>query len=1331
LALLLGGGLSAWAQSAALGPISGPALAWIDGQVQADRLSFYVYKDADSGLNHGFPSGWFPNNPADLSKLHIDTACVYDPTSSHGCATDTTKLDSTRGTVLRVTFDPLGPAGSGLFVGFQFEEPQGYITNFDPNTNTYNCSGASNTPNCPPRGYNLQGATQVCFDALSLSPPFQTFQVLFGVNGKPYMQNGTEKFLSFAGQWTPQCLDLSAFGLTQSALQSVHYLFMVESNDANAPGGGTILLDNIRFLPVPTSQATAVSFPQANQVLGVVHASDALPGRVPIPIDQVVTNVTTTYESSLATLALLAGGYLNDAQLVANGFVAALGSDNQGDALAVALGGSTGLHSGMFSGDLLLYNDQGQGEGLQGQVRLPGFSLGVRADGTYSNLCGPSHFCLVEDGATGGNNAFAILALVEAYRQFGDPRYLSAARTVGNWIHGLFLDQSGTGFGGYYAGYGGYADVPPRTIQTGKSIENNADIFRAFSALANVVEEQGLVQEAAVWNSWAKVAGDFVMRMYDPVSGHFFAGTVPYGIPPAPGIDPADPTQRPETRNVFPFLDAQTFVTLAMADSPQYQAAIDWRAPMQWMLNNFGVSVTTSPGAPGGRRLFSGLNLVTTPTSGPNGVAWEFTGQAAVAMRLVDRLYGETRFEAQAQSLVQQIQQAQQWAPFAKGQGVVAAVMDQGDALPPYEQCVSTPFQCIAERVGLAATAWAVFAEMNLNPFDPIPTANSPQAQAIVDAAAFLPGLSPGSLFSIFGADLAAAQQQAAALPLPTTLGGVTVTINGLLAPLLYVASNQINGQIPYETATGAAWVQVTSHGLASAPLPFTVSPVAPEVFAGQHNTCIAQNEDWTLNSPGNPAKPGHYVWAYLTGMGAVNPPAASGAAAPVSPLSYPPGPESVTLGSQSVQPIYFGLTPSLVGVGQANVLIPASFASGVQSFSVTMNGVTSSACLIAVGSQPVISPKPSIAGVSPPSGPAAGGTKVAITGSGFLPGLIVTFGTTQSVRASTIVTSSSTISVATPAGTGSVPVTVTNPDGQSATLANAFTYLNPPPKITSVAPTTGSSSGGTAVTIAGSGFQSGMTVAFGTTPATNIQVNNGGTAVATAPPGSGTVGVTVQNPDGQSSTLPSAFAYQSSPKISSVAPNPVNFAGGTPIIITGSDFVNGLTVMFGSTTALASTVQVLSPNSVRVLAPAAPVGTVAITVTNPDGQSAVFNGFSFARPDASHASVTAQIQGCSVGGSVTQAVIPDAFKIVVYAFTNQYYVQPCTTQVLNPIDLHGSWGPVPSHNGAIYVLLAGPSYSPPDTTSSLPPVDGINVFTSTGPVGTLSGCDVAACPAE
>src|SRR5262245_19869641 len=60
--------------------VSDPALSLVNSLVSADRASFFVYKNSDSGSNHAFPSGWFPGGPV-LSKIHLDTACVYDPVS--------------------------------------------------------------------------------------------------------------------------------------------------------------------------------------------------------------------------------------------------------------------------------------------------------------------------------------------------------------------------------------------------------------------------------------------------------------------------------------------------------------------------------------------------------------------------------------------------------------------------------------------------------------------------------------------------------------------------------------------------------------------------------------------------------------------------------------------------------------------------------------------------------------------------------------------------------------------------------------------------------------------------------------------------------------------------------------------------------------------------------------------------------------------------------------------------------------------------------------------------------------------------------------------------
>lgn len=477
--------------------ISGPAYALINNRTAQNQSQFFVYRDMDSGFNHGFPSGVYGN---DQGAIHMDPGCVYSPSASTGCSTDPTVVDQTRGTVLQFTFDPL-PGGD--YVGMNFEEPQ----NWDPTK--------------PGVGYNLTGATQLVFDAIS---PTGGISVQFSVNGVtvPYVtpQQVPGPFVTIPQQWTSYSIDLSSLELPPGSLTDVHLLFGIGTNSTYAPNGGTVLLDNIQFQPAPTSQTTVLGFPLASQVFGILHTSNALPGSIPIPPDQIDSNLSTIYESSLSVLSLLGRGQTQDlssARLIADSLVYALGHDNQGDLLPPALDGSTGLHNGMFNGDLALFNSQGANAGQQGQVRLAGF--------TAPGLCPTTGFCLLLDGATGGNNAFAILALVAAYARFQDEKYLNAAVTIGNWVYGNLLDASGTGYGGYFVGYPDQG--LPKILQTGKSTENNADIFTAFTALANIENGLGNTSAASLWTGRADIAGDFVMQMFDQPTGHFFAGTVP------------------------------------------------------------------------------------------------------------------------------------------------------------------------------------------------------------------------------------------------------------------------------------------------------------------------------------------------------------------------------------------------------------------------------------------------------------------------------------------------------------------------------------------------------------------------------------------------------------------------------------------------------------------------------------------------------------------------------------------------------------------------------------------------------------------------------------
>ena len=157
-------------------------------------------------------------------------------------------------------------------------------------------------------------------------------------------------------------------------------------------------------------------------------------------------------------------------------------------------------------------------------------------------------------------------------------------------------------------------------------------------------------------------------------------------------------------------------------------------------------------------------------------------------------------------------------------------------------------------------------ASSNQLPFTITP-ATTPTIHAITNGADFSPPpLAPGSLATIFGSSLASVTANAPAGQLPTSLGNVTVKVDGVAAPILFVNTGQINFQIPYETALGTATVTVTTGVGTSNTLAFPVVAAAPGIGAP------VLNADGTANSAANPAAPGAVIAVTLTGIGAVNP---------------------------------------------------------------------------------------------------------------------------------------------------------------------------------------------------------------------------------------------------------------------------------------------------------------------------------------------------------------------------------------------------------------------------------------------------------------------------
>jgi IPT/TIG domain/PKD domain len=142
----------------------------------------------------------------------------------------------------------------------------------------------------------------------------------------------------------------------------------------------------------------------------------------------------------------------------------------------------------------------------------------------------------------------------------------------------------------------------------------------------------------------------------------------------------------------------------------------------------------------------------------------------------------------------------------------------------------------------------------------------------------------------------------------------------------------------------------------------------------------------------------------------------------------------------------------------------------------------------------------PTVTKIAPKKGPASGGQVVTITGTNFTAATAVKFGSVAA--ASFTVESSTKIIASSPAeAVGTVDVTVTGPGGTSATsLADHFKVV---PTVTKVSPNTGSKTGGTTVTVSGSGFlpgTSGTTFKFGKTLASSVNCSTTTTCTMVSP---------------------------------------------------------------------------------------------------------------------------------------------------------------------------------------------------------------------------------------
>jgi uncharacterized protein (TIGR03437 family) len=227
-------------------------------------------------------------------------------------------------------------------------------------------------------------------------------------------------------------------------------------------------------------------------------------------------------------------------------------------------------------------------------------------------------------------------------------------------------------------------------------------------------------------------------------------------------------------------------------------------------------------------------------------------------------------------------------------------------------------------------------------------------AAGVVNAASFVQGLTAGSLATAFAAGVLDNEGVVGAdsIPLPTSLRDVSISVNGIRAPILALANQsgveQVNFQVPFEVTGTTASVVITRSGQSSASVIVPVLDVQPAVYTSDGTQAIVVHaSDYTLAGAARPLDRGEFAFVYVSGLGRVTNPPATGSGAPAHATAL--ADVRVTLAGSTSDVQFAGLAPGLVGVYQLNFRVPENAPSGFQNLVVTAGNIASPAVKVAV----------------------------------------------------------------------------------------------------------------------------------------------------------------------------------------------------------------------------------------------------------------------------------------------------------------------------------------------------------------------------------------------
>ncbi|MBZ5575509.1 MAG: hypothetical protein LAP40_02990 [Acidobacteriia bacterium] len=199
--------------------------------------------------------------------------------------------------------------------------------------------------------------------------------------------------------------------------------------------------------------------------------------------------------------------------------------------------------------------------------------------------------------------------------------------------------------------------------------------------------------------------------------------------------------------------------------------------------------------------------------------------------------------------------------------------------------------------------------------------------QGVQNVASYAPTgnpIAPGELIYLYVSGLTVTTQTATP-PYPSSLGGVSVLINGAAAPIYLVSPTELVVLVPYATVGPTASIEVLSGGVTSNAVFVPVAATAPGIFSQSQNGSglgAIRHADYSVVTADNPAHSGEVVLIYLTGLGAVSPALADGAGSTGNPLNLTVAQPGVQVGGQAATVLFSGMS-AYPGLYQINAQLP------------------------------------------------------------------------------------------------------------------------------------------------------------------------------------------------------------------------------------------------------------------------------------------------------------------------------------------------------------------------------------------------------------------------